>query len=359
MNPTISPIKYRAQNYLSNLFYLSFTVFFYLNNKYYQQDLSIETKTSFKLILIFYVVYGFIYNFFMPLNKLNRSKGFELTLALKKALLYVKKLANKNHYQNPLHKEELNKSKPSKAEKNIMLFSLVKIFFLPIMINFFFINYTWLHNAFIEWQKQNFAVSIISFNNYIYPLLVAIFIITDVSFFIFGYTTESALLKNKIRSVEPTALGWFVALICYPPFNSTIGNYVSWYANDFNLFNKPIYDFILKIIEVILWLIYCWASVALGSRCSNLTNRGIVMKGPYRYVRHPAYIAKNSAWFLSTLPLMVHTSLSQILAILGSLLFWGFVYYMRSVTEERHLSQDPDYQEYCQKVPYRFIPKLY
>ena len=33
--------------------------------------------------------------------------------------------------------------------------------------------------------------------------------------------------------------------------------------------------------------IYSWASVALGFKASNLTNRGIVSHGPYAYVRHP------------------------------------------------------------------------
>jgi protein-S-isoprenylcysteine O-methyltransferase Ste14 len=355
INPAL---KYRTQNYLANLFYLSLAVFFYLNNKYYQQDLTMETKITLKSILVFYVIYGLIYNFLIPLEKLTISKGMELTLALKKSYYYMKKLTDKKHYLNIHHQDEVSALKPTKTEKNIMLFTLVKLFFLPLMINFFFINFKWLLDAFSQWQQKNFEVSIISFNNSIFPLLLAIFIITDVSFFIFGYTTESALLKNKIRSVEPTALGWFVALICYPPFNSIIGNYVSWYANDFNVFNVPIYDFILKIVEVILWLVYCWASIALGSKCSNLTNRGIVAKGPYKYIRHPAYISKNSAWALSTLPLLVDSTFSQIIAILCSLIFWGFIYYMRSVTEERHLSQDPDYLEYCQKVPYRFIPKL-
>ena len=44
--------------------------------------------------------------------------------------------------------------------------------------------------------------------------------------------------------------------------------------------------------------------------------------------------------------------------VLGSIV-WTFIYYMRAMTEERHLSLDPDYREYCKKVKYRFIPKVW
>ena len=32
------------------------------------------------------------------------------------------------------------------------------------------------------------------------------------------------------------------------------------------------------------------------------------------------------------------------------------IYYMRAITEERHLARDPEYRLYMKKVPYRFIP---
>jgi protein-S-isoprenylcysteine O-methyltransferase Ste14 len=39
--------------------------------------------------------------------------------------------------------------------------------------------------------------------------------------------------------------------------------------------------------------------------------------------------------------------------------FWSFIYFLRAVTEERHLSSDPDYLAYCKRVPYRFIPGVF
>ena len=43
------------------------------------------------------------------------------------------------------------------------------------------------------------------------------------------------------------------------------------------------------------WGAYALASIALNFKSSNLTNRGIVARGPYAIVRHPAYITKNLA----------------------------------------------------------------
>jgi protein-S-isoprenylcysteine O-methyltransferase Ste14 len=46
-----------------------------------------------------------------------------------------------------------------------------------------------------------------------------------------------------------------------------------------------------------------------------------------------------------------------VLQILGMLLM-SFIHNWRAITEERHLSRDPEYRNYMQKVPYRFIPEL-
>ncbi|MCA9183870.1 MAG: hypothetical protein KDA51_20550, partial [Planctomycetales bacterium] len=35
------------------------------------------------------------------------------------------------------------------------------------------------------------------------------------------------------------------------------------------------------------------------------------------------------------------------------------VYGLRAWTEERHLSQDPDYQAYKKKVPWKMIPRFF
>ena len=181
--------------------------------------------------------------------------------------------------------------------------------------------------------------------------LVIIFFI-DTLYFSFGYSVEAGFLNNKVRSVEPTIFGWAVALICYPPFNGLVSDYVTWYANNMVNFSTNFITLIFRILIVGLLSLYLWGTLSLGTRCSNLTNRGIVSWGAYGVVRHPAYIGKVSSWWLMAIPIFnVYVFVSMIL--------WTGIYFARAITEERHLMQDPDYVEYVKKVKYRFIPGIY
>ncbi|MFC2138473.1 methyltransferase family protein, partial [Bacteroidota bacterium] len=174
----------------------------------------------------------------------------------------------------------------------------------------------------------------------------------DTLYFAFGYSVESKSLNNKIRSIEPTALGWVVALICYPPFNSMFTRYTNWHADIYILLSNSITTFIIKILILTLFLFYISATLSLGTKCSNLTNRGIITRGPYSIVRHPAYISKNIAWWIAIIPIISWTT-----AI--SMFIWSSLYHLRAITEERHLSQDPEYLRYCKKVKYKYIPYIY
>tara|TARA_Y100000310_G_C20164802_1_gene570879 strand:- start:64 stop:600 length:537 start_codon:yes stop_codon:yes gene_type:complete len=174
----------------------------------------------------------------------------------------------------------------------------------------------------------------------------------DTLVFSFGYAFEFKALKNVVKSVEPTFFGWFVAIICYPPFNSWVGNYIPWGANDYVQFWSPTWTIIMRGGVIFLLIIYVWATVALGPKASNLTNRGIVSRFPYSIIRHPAYISKNLIWWLTLLPVIS-------LPFALGMLFWTVIYFFRAITEERHLSQDPDYIQYKKKVKYKFIPFIY
>ncbi|MBI2112615.1 hypothetical protein HYT52_03720 [Candidatus Woesearchaeota archaeon] len=141
-------------------------------------------------------------------------------------------------------------------------------------------------------------------------------------------------------------------MICYPPFNSIVGKYIPWGANDHVFFWNDTITIILRIGIIILFTIYVWATLTLGLKASNLTNRGIVKKFPYSIVRHPAYISKNLVWWLTLLPVINW----KFALGMG---FWSIIYFYRAITEEKHLSQDSEYREYKKKVKWRFIPFLY
>jgi protein-S-isoprenylcysteine O-methyltransferase Ste14 len=182
----------------------------------------------------------------------------------------------------------------------------------------------------------------------------------DIAFFVdcgwalMGYSMESRWLGNKTRSVEPTLLGWAAALSCYPPYNNVLGTYLPLENG------KPVFTgssaenwlLALRFGTVFLFMIYATATVAFGFKFSNLTNRGIVSRGPYRFIRHPAYVCKCCAWWLEHIPTLTITK-----AFFLTLLCC--VYALRAWTEERHLSQDPEYREYKRKVPWVIFPGVY
>ncbi|MBI4703651.1 MAG: hypothetical protein HY744_21275 [Deltaproteobacteria bacterium] len=216
---------------------------------------------------------------------------------------------------------------------------LVKMFYVPLLCSWA------LNDIYHEGNLlRSFSLDFFVIQRFAVDTLVLI----DVSIFAFGYIVELPQLKNAIRSVEPTLLGWVVCLMCYPPFNS-----FSYAPFDYGVLDSydPIQGFWRRFalaMIAILWGIYTWASVALAARASNLTNRGIVCTGPYAYVRHPAYISKVSLWVIEAI-VLANKNFFLVIALV-------VVYGLRAWTEERHLSGDPDFLAYRKQVRWWFIP---
>lgn len=143
-------------------------------------------------------------------------------------------------------------------------------------------------------------------------LLVTLLFTIDVQIGTVGYLLTVRPLDAHIRSGNPYLAGWVGALLCYPPFvhgfmgnNGMIGyehgtaQWGHWLAG---------HDLLLWIWAgwlIILTAIYAWATFAFGIRFSNLTYRGVLTNGPYRFTRHPAYLSKNMFWWCSVMPFMV------------------------------------------------------
>lgn len=241
-----------------------------------------------------------------------------------------------------------------KKTRTILFFCLVKAFWLPLMLDFSVGNfYAILQNG-ERWMRSIFSsASLFQLIDSTYLLLVPLFFFIDTVIFLFGYSFESKGLNNKIRSVDSTLLGWVVALICYPPLHQKLTSVVSWHSSDFPVFSNPLMGVLIHTLMIVLLGIYVYASISLGFKSSNMTNRGIVTSGPYSLVRHPAYAAKSIFWALGGIPLI-----SSKPALLFTCLFWSLIYILRAYTEERHLRKDNDYLLYCEKVKYMFLPKV-
>jgi protein-S-isoprenylcysteine O-methyltransferase Ste14 len=102
---------------------------------------------------------------------------------------------------------------------------------------------------------------------------------------------------------------------------------------------------------IALLVVYSWSTVVFGLRFSNLTHRGIITNGPYRWVRHPAYVSKCMSWWLISVPFIpAGGDLLEAGRLCLLLLLLNGVYAMRAWTEERHLSRDPDYVRYARWI---------
>jgi protein-S-isoprenylcysteine O-methyltransferase Ste14 len=229
--------------------------------------------------------------------------------------------------------------------KSFFLGWLIKAFFLPLMfvslcgnIGFFKEN-----DVFLSITQYNYSNIFSWLFNYIYTVDLVVITV--------GYVLTLRIFDTHIRTVEPTFLGWYVALQCYQPFWGALsGNYFA-YGSGLNwenwlAGNTSLYIF-WGIVILILISIYSWASVMFGLRFSNLTNRGIITNGPYRYMRHPAYVSKNLSWWLVSIPFISYQSFATGIKQCLLLLLVNFIYFMRAKTEEKHLSQDPDYVNYA------------
>lgn len=325
--------------YLANLLVIWLAVFFYQTHSYYASFLRDETQLVIFYLAVAYTAGGLLYYLLTLREERKPSKGLLILRGFAKLVRSIPSFFQGEHM-------------PAKEERVAILFGLVKLFFLPLMLNFFFGNFGDVQNNFSALVQSGEFFSIHSFNSYIFPLAIALIFTIDTLYFAFGYTFEASFLDNAVRSVEPTVLGWVVTLVSYPPFNGFITVYLLWYANDFLTFESDIATVGLRLAILFFLIIYVWASVALGAKCSNLTNRGIVHRFPYSLIRHPAYAAKNISWWLTVIPLLNPIAYA-------SMFGWSFIYYLRAVTEERHLMQDPDYQTYVKKVRWKFIPGIW
>ena len=348
--------KLRLKNISASFFILLAVYGFYRIVPYYQIYASTELQLfSFhrytrEVLLILYSIYGFLLLLYYLSEKQPQiGKSVYCLLALKRII------------QTPrqVYTEGLNPQ-----ERLGILSILLKGFFAPLMVAWL-LDHTvqMLNNGLYIFNHPDLLTSefLFVFNRHGFWFLFKVILFLDVIFFTLGYLIELPRLNNTIRSVDPTLLGWAVALVCYPPFNNVTGQILSWQPTEFPQYDNPVVHIATNLFLLLLMAIYASASVALNFKASNLTHRGIIASGPYRIIRHPAYTCKNMAWWIGSLP-AINTGLQAsspwtVLLVLSSMVGWTLIYVLRALTEEDHLKKvDGDYAKYCEAVRHRFIP---
>jgi len=184
----------------------------------------------------------------------------------------------------------------------------------------------------------------------------------DLTVALIGYIVSLRFFDTQFTSSEPTRLGWFSALVCYMPFGMPFLDLWVWQKictpwPEQMYLQCPVWAIIVSFLIIFFDAIYTWATFAFGMRFSNLSNRGIIASGPYRIVRHPAYLGKNIVFWLGVIPALT-LDWAGLQTVLGVLIVNG-IYILRALTEERHLMREPHYQQYCQIVRWRLIPGVF
>ena len=221
---------------------------------------------------------------------------------------------------------------------------MVKAFFLPLM------------TVYLSKDADHLSASLA--NAMHAPMSLALFVFMydlsftmDLMFGTVGYLCTFRLLDSHVRTVEPTTLGWLAALICYQPFWSLISsNYIRYEGSlfwDNWLLSAPVIRVIWGATIIALLLCYALSTISFGLRFSNLTNRGIITSGPYRFTKHPAYITKNLSYWMVSVPFVEPLGWQIALAHCSALAAVNLIYTLRAKTEERHLMRDPDYRAYA------------
>jgi len=233
---------------------------------------------------------------------------------------------------------------------------LVKGFFLPMMLSFFLGNLRWFFDIWVEGEIYAFFQTLSNEDFFkLYKVSFQFLYTIDVAWACAGYFLTLKLLDSHIRSTEPTGWGWLVCLVCYPPFWPVISSQYLSYNDGMNWHDWFVNFQTLKIFWAMaiffLIVVYVSATIQFGIRFSNLTHRGILTNGPYRWMKHPAYVSKNLSWWLISMPFLSVLGPTPIgIANAGqySLLLLGVnaIYFFRAKTEERHLMRDPVYQQY-------------
>ena len=221
---------------------------------------------------------------------------------------------------------------------------LIKAFFLPLMLVYFFGNIT----SFIEYQHPEGSPSVWYLYDFSYLYIFSI----DLSFAVIGYIFTLKILDTDIRSTDPSVLGWVACLMCYSPFWNGLFE-PNFFHYESELFwgdwleGYPFIYGVWAMLIIVLITLYSFATVSLGYRFSNLTYRGLSTTGVFRLTKHPAYVFKNLSWWMISIPFI--PSGDGLDALRSCLLLLGVntIYFLRARTEERHLSQYPEYVEYA------------
>jgi protein-S-isoprenylcysteine O-methyltransferase Ste14 len=226
----------------------------------------------------------------------------------------------------------------------------VKYFFIPYMLGLAWESLEGFSNW--DWPAGGLAtLTLGEARDFIRETAIYLMGFLDTAIALVGYCLTMRLFNSHIRSTDTSGFGWLVCIICYGPWWLMFYQAYADYDDD-----SYWQDWLAGAPDALTWIwgglivfftfIYVWATIAFGIRFSNLTNRGIITNGPYRFVKHPAYLSKSIFFWLLSVPFVPVAGFAEALRLSVLLILVNLVYYFRAKTEERHLRTDPAYVSY-------------
>lgn len=172
-----------------------------------------------------------------------------------------------------------------------------------------------------------------------------------------GYLFSSRLLGTSIKSVDHTISGWLATMVCYPPLLAVVFlqglNFYPhmerapwgqpWQAE---LAGWPALAAAVGLAVLVFEILHYWGEAAFGLRASNLSNRGIITNGPFRFCKHPIYFVKCVNWLL-WMPFLAGETVFECIKLTFFWLCTCAIYMGRAYAEERLLHDDKDYAAYA------------
>jgi protein-S-isoprenylcysteine O-methyltransferase Ste14 len=150
-------------------------------------------------------------------------------------------------------------------------------------------------------------------------------------------------VRRRTRLIDRSAIGTVTTALAVagPPLVRPVGG------------TNPVPDAVTAIAFATGLVLVIVGKITLGRSFGIVpANRGVVMRGPYMFVRHPIY----TGYILTHVALLVaHPSVWNVtlLAIADTALV------VRALIEERVLSGDAAYQSYCQRVVWHLVPGVF
>lgn len=317
---------------------IGFSWVFYKSFPFYKTGLFLNWQIFLDLFLSIWlgisVIYLSISVFFTKKGSIDLGDKLLILISFLKQIFHIQISLNHKRY------------------KNLFLTFLIKFIFIPMMF-VFLIDHLKVMLPYFRDLSTDIFIFLKNPFSYFYNAYFNLLLFLDTIVFFFAYSIESKWLGNRIREPQPHLMGWIAALICYPPFNGSTAQILPYSKMPNNQWLDSFWILrTFEILTLILYTIYFISTFNLGLNAGNLSRRKIITKGMYGLVRHPAYAAKITAWWIEHLPFL---NFQNMFGLLG----WTLIYIWRAYTEESHLRKDQSYLQYIQKVKCRFVPGLF